>query len=50
MGSPVVLNIYDLSDYNSWLYWCGAGGKSVFSARGNGLLLQVARHMRPFLQ
>ena len=22
---PVYLNIYDLSDQNSWTYWCGVG-------------------------
>lgn len=26
MGSPIVLNVYDLSEYNTWLYWVGAGG------------------------
>ena len=29
MGAPVVLNIYDLSDYNTWMYWLGAGGKPL---------------------
>ncbi len=24
-GEPVYLNIYDLSDQNSWTYWCGVG-------------------------
>jgi hypothetical protein len=26
MGSPVILNVYDLSEFNSWIYWFGAGG------------------------
>lgn len=25
VGEPVYLNIYDLSDQNSWTYWCGVG-------------------------
>eukprot|EP00891_Asterochloris_glomerata_P001592 jgi/Astpho2/1592/e_gw1.00028.75.1_t len=35
MGAPVILNVYDLSDQNSWTYWCGVGifhsGVEVYS-------------------
>ena len=26
MVTPVIVNVYDLSEYNSYMYWCGAGG------------------------
>jgi hypothetical protein len=25
MGFPVILNVYDLTDHNNWIYWCGIG-------------------------
>ena len=28
-SEPVVLNVYDLSTYNSWLYNCGFGGEML---------------------
>ena len=32
MLEPVILNVYDLSDYNSWLYTCGLGGEDVLKS------------------
>ena len=50
-GEPVYLNIYDLSDQNSWTYWCGVGifhsgleAYGVEYAYGGVLVLTSACH------
>lgn len=48
MGSPVILNIYDLSEYNTWMYWCGAGGAFIASTFASITYLRPIKAASPY--